>query len=333
MMLRIRQNRQRCDAQCNCSPYPVAGPAGVCAGSTSARRVSCAAPRRLRRGARLKLIGLCTIWLVVLTALTGCGFQLRGQVDLPPQLERTYVAGLSRDNEMGADIRRRLEANGVEVVESRDQATAILRMGGVTRTREVLAVNEQGKAQEFVLTLTTTMEVVGHDGGVLLPRQPLQIRRDFIFDQNEVLGKATEAQLIYEDMEKSLARLIMIRLLAVGSTPAGLRLQETGPVAAVSAAAVGAGRGVPVLFEGVADYQFQNVPKQTPMKPGIDAPSRAVDRHGALQPAPGLFVEDALSPLFHGVLQRHLHFRVVNGEMGSDVVQDHVGLRDHDAIA
>jgi LPS-assembly lipoprotein len=156
--------------------------------------------------------------LVVLVAGLGllsgsCGFQLRDQADLPAALARTHIAGLSPYDNLSVQLRRALQANGIEVVDA-SRATAILRITNRQRGRRVLAVDADGKVREIEVFATINFELTGRDNPLRLKDQTLTLTRDFVFDETDVLGKAAEAELLYEDMESELVRLILYRLEA-----------------------------------------------------------------------------------------------------------------------
>ncbi len=169
-------------------------------------------PRRRTAPGRGGMVGALVLCL---TFLSGCGFTLRGEVSLPRALDRTYVLSASEEDELGAELRRRLRGYGVELVDRPEEASATLRVGAERRAREVLAVNEQGKALEYTLSLATNLEVLGKAGKVLLPNKTVSVSRDFIFDQNQVLGSVAEAEVAYAEMRKDLVRIIMYRLQAI----------------------------------------------------------------------------------------------------------------------
>lgn len=152
--------------------------------------------------------------------MTACGFQLRDQADLPAAMQRTYIDGLSPYNNLRVALERTLRANGVAVVESAERASAVLRIKGEQRGRRVLSVGTDGKVREFELFTTVTFEVEGqgevkgqgHD--LRIKKQALTVTRDFLFDETDVLGNASEADLLYEDMDNDLIRLMLYRLEA-----------------------------------------------------------------------------------------------------------------------
>ncbi|MEA3413601.1 MAG: hypothetical protein U9R74_19020, partial [Pseudomonadota bacterium] len=76
---------------------------------------------------------------------------------------------------------------------------------------------ESGRALEYEFFVVVVFSVQGPDKKPLLAQQTVSVTRDFIFDENEVLGKAAEAQTILKDMEADAARLMMLRMQAMAS--------------------------------------------------------------------------------------------------------------------
>lgn len=174
---------------------------------------------------RLNRVGACSpvrsrlnsvlLALFCVALLSGCGFQLRGKVSLPPEMARTYITGLPQFSEFRANLRRQLRANGVEVVEAADDSTANLRITRNRSGKRILSVNDKGKVQEFELFVSIAFEVKGQET-VLLENQTINLQREFLFNEDDVLGKAQEEQLVFKDMRKNLVRLMIYRLQAIG---------------------------------------------------------------------------------------------------------------------
>jgi LPS-assembly lipoprotein len=155
---------------------------------------------------------------VLIALLCGCGFHLRGAAELPPALSRTHITGVSPYSGFAISLRRQLRANGVETVEDQQQATATLRITQNRTGQRVLSVDDDGKVREFELFTTLNFEVKGQDNKALLKNQTITLTRDFVFDQNDVLGKAAEADLLREDMEQDIIRLMLYRLQAINKS-------------------------------------------------------------------------------------------------------------------
>ena len=126
------------------------------------------------------------------------------------------IIGLPQFTEFGANLRRQLRAKGVVIVENADESTATLRVTRNRTGKRVLSVNDKGKVQEFELYVSVAFEVKDQDKSVLLKNQTISLTREFLFDENDVLGKAQEEQLVFKNMRKDLVRLMIFPLQTIG---------------------------------------------------------------------------------------------------------------------
>lgn len=148
--------------------------------------------------------------LSLLLVLTGCGFQLRGDYDLPPLLERVMVSGpqFLRD-----ELVVGLRASDAEVVESREAATAIIDLGRERFSERVLSVDpDTGRSREFEVALAVNFRVEAADGTVVAPNQTVELQRDYVFDEDAILGKSRERGVLREEMRRDAAQQILLRL-------------------------------------------------------------------------------------------------------------------------
>jgi len=154
------------------------------------------------RALQLLLLGL---------SLSACGFHLRGSVKLPPVMARTYIDAGQAD-ELATELGGLLQGSGVELVVSRGQATAVIRLMDEQRRSRVTTVNTSGAASSYELSDQVDIELQGPDGEVLLPRQTLSRSRDLNFDGSNVLGKSREQQQIYSALRRDLAAAILTHI-------------------------------------------------------------------------------------------------------------------------
>jgi LPS-assembly lipoprotein len=164
---------------------------------------------------RTTTAGLLLLLLVVVQALllSACGFRLRSAAEMPAALARTHITGLNQYDSLYIKLRRALRANGIKIVDAK-QATAILRIINRTRGRRVLSVSASGRVQEFEIYMLVRFEVIGKKNPLRLKNQTLTTTRDFTFNVAQVLGKSSEAELLYENMENELVQLMLYRLEA-----------------------------------------------------------------------------------------------------------------------
>lgn len=144
-------------------------------------------------------------------ALSACGFQLRGQTDLPAAMERTHLALADENGELGRALRPLLEAAGADLV-SGDEDGATLLVGHDDMQREILTVGRQARVSEFQLRYQVRFTLRDASGETLVPERSLELTRDFTFDEASVLGKANEEALLREELYGEMARLILFHL-------------------------------------------------------------------------------------------------------------------------
>ncbi|APR04859.1 LPS assembly lipoprotein LptE [Thauera chlorobenzoica] len=172
------------------------------------------APSGPADAARRRLL-LAGSGLAALT-LAGCGFHLRG----PQQLGFASVhINTPAQTELGARLRRMIATTGTTVVaEDEQDAEARLRILTNNRGREILSLTGAGKVREYQLTQTLRFQVLDKAGQALIPPTTLSARREYTFDDSQVLGKEQEEELLYRDMQNDLVQQLM-RRLATTSRP------------------------------------------------------------------------------------------------------------------
>jgi LPS-assembly lipoprotein len=150
--------------------------------------------------------------LVAPVLLQGCGFKLRGSVELAPVLQVTYLQTQNPYSGIAPPLREALQAAGAQLTEDLGQATAVLAILNERSERRVLSVGSGGKASEFELFEEVTFSLSDGQGESLLESQTLRITRALVFDETELLGKVSEAEQLREQMRRNLARQIMTRI-------------------------------------------------------------------------------------------------------------------------
>ena len=155
-----------------------------------------------------------TILFLFASLLSGCGFHLRGNVDLPANYQQMAIEGVSKYSALGLGLKRSLQGNGVTIVDA-TAAQVILKISKVSYQRRLLSVSAtSGKTAEYELHYRLNMSVVNRQGNVLVSEQPLQQLRDYVHDQNNVLGTDNQEAQLRKDMERDLIGMILRRLQA-----------------------------------------------------------------------------------------------------------------------
>jgi len=152
--------------------------------------------------------------LILLAALVagGCGFQLRGAADLPPEMARTHITGLEARDGLLLELERQLRFMDVQVVDDPERATARLRILQKRDTRRVLSVGSDVIVREYELITTVRYDVRGVDSDFRRDPVTLTAVRELTFDQTSVYGTAAEEALLRQDMQRELVQRMLRRL-------------------------------------------------------------------------------------------------------------------------
>ncbi len=155
---------------------------------------------------RILLILFCA------TLLSACGFQLRGEVDLP--YSSIYIA-LPESNTLRAKLARNISAGSkTALVNSAKESQAVLGIAGDSMVKNILSLNSAGRVREYQLVRTFDFRVYDPTGRDLIPPGQIVVKRDITFDDSQVLSKQAEEVLLIKDMEDDLVQQLLRRLAA-----------------------------------------------------------------------------------------------------------------------
>lgn len=145
--------------------------------------------------------------------LTGCGFQLRGQADLP--FERIYVEtdGFSL---FAAELMRVIQsADAVEVMDSAEEAQVILKVTNERREKTILSLQSSGSVAEFLFVYRVSYRVMNNQRQDLVAPNEISLRRAMQYDDTQILGKESEEELLFRDMQADAIQQMLRRLSTV----------------------------------------------------------------------------------------------------------------------
>lgn len=148
--------------------------------------------------------------IVAITLLaSACGYHLRGAYDLPKGMNNIYLDGgspLFREQLLNV-----LNASSGRLVSVPEQAQIVLRIFNDAIERRTLSLSERGRSNDIELAGHLEYEVSDPKKGVLVSREPIQFRREYFNDQQDVIAKDNEETVIRKEMYQQVARSIINR--------------------------------------------------------------------------------------------------------------------------
>lgn len=148
--------------------------------------------------------------LASILALSACGFQMRGTADLA--FKTLYIQGGNLT--IKKDLIRSLKVNGVTVVDDPQKAELFLELIRERRQQNILSLSGGGLVREYELVYFVDFRLRSPDSEVWGPVQKIEGRRDYSYDDTQLLAKQFEQDRLYEDMRNDAVREIMRLLVA-----------------------------------------------------------------------------------------------------------------------
>ena len=145
-----------------------------------------------------------------LLGLTACGFHLRGHADL--SFSTIYIQGAN--SQIGKTLQRSLKGNGVETVLTPEAAEKHLELSGEQTVKNILSLSGGGKVREYELLYRVTIRIRDGIDSLWGAPQIIELRRDYSYDDTQILAKEGEETRLFNDMRSDASREIMRRLSA-----------------------------------------------------------------------------------------------------------------------
>lgn len=149
--------------------------------------------------------------LAAVLGLTACGFQLRGETSIPPEMSRTYISAPDNYSLFYRKLRAELRRAGVEVVDSPGESSAVFSILTDITDQRVLSVSARNVPREFEVYYVVRYSVENGEQSIMAA-QSLTLTRDYTYDETLVLGKAREEELLREAIVDDLVRIILKQL-------------------------------------------------------------------------------------------------------------------------
>lgn len=149
--------------------------------------------------------------VVLALALGGCGYRLAGSGHLPAVLAKPYLSVKDPYTDFSREFERQLKSSGASLQLGRQDATATIEVTKDLVEQRTLAVSARNIPTDYELRYTVTFDVKGPDSQIL-PPQTITLSRDYSFEENELLAKEHEADILRGQMARDLVTMAMRRL-------------------------------------------------------------------------------------------------------------------------
>lgn len=147
----------------------------------------------------------------------GCGFHLRKEADLPASMKKVHIQIADPTSPLAKNLAKALPRSGTEVVENVEPGVAVMNISANAFSTDVLSVGGNARATEYALRYHVELEVQDSAGTLLLPKQTIELSREFNFDASQALGVAAEVDLLTQELQRDMTQTILRRLEALAN--------------------------------------------------------------------------------------------------------------------
>ncbi|MDI9239285.1 LPS assembly lipoprotein LptE [Lysobacter sp. LF1] len=153
--------------------------------------------------------------VALVLALSACGFHLRNQLVLPPDMGPVRVVSVDRFSPLAESLAQALTRAGAVPATERTPDATVLDLLSERWGDRPIALDELGRAQEFSLRYAVTFELRRADGTTPVPRQTIELARDYVSNPVQAIGTEGEREILQTEMRREMVASILRRLDAV----------------------------------------------------------------------------------------------------------------------
>jgi len=148
--------------------------------------------------------------LLLLAALAGCGFHLSSA---PPLPFKTLYIDAPTYSSFAGDLRRYIASGDQPKLTARpEEAQVVLQVMSETQELQILSLTTAGQVAEYQLRYRVVFRLHDNANKDWIAPNEIMLLRDLTYDNNAVLAKANEEELLYQSMREDAVRQTMRRM-------------------------------------------------------------------------------------------------------------------------
>ena len=151
--------------------------------------------------------------VLMLTLLLGaCSFHLRGEGAFALPFQTLYVKSANDYSPFITELKRAIEVSSVQITDSPEQAQLTLHIVSETQDRQILSLSGGGRVREYRLQYRISLRAYDLKQQDWLAPEEITLRRDFSYDDTQILAKEQEEALLYQNMRGDAVQQVLRRL-------------------------------------------------------------------------------------------------------------------------
>lgn len=157
------------------------------------------------------------VFLVLLSVmLAGCGFHLRGMVDMPAWLNNVAIVMEDNNHDLAPLLKEQFHAYNIDVASDIHQASYILIIENASSQQQITGVGASTTPRQYQLIYTVRFKMLSRNGKMVLPPSQIVVSRQLTVNNDRILGSDAEEATIHAEMRRDAVMKIINRLNAAG---------------------------------------------------------------------------------------------------------------------
>lgn len=156
-------------------------------------------------------------FFLIIATLSACGFRMRGDYLLAPELQTLYVSSVDTHGELTRLLKRHLQLNQVKVIKAYNPEHPELHILADKLDRRTLSVFPNGQVAEYELIYSVKYQLR------IAEQEPrnyaFELNRDYQDDPDIALAKSRELTLLLSEMRTQAADRILRNMASIKLTP------------------------------------------------------------------------------------------------------------------
>lgn len=169
------------------------------------------------------------IVLLLALGLSACGFHLRSKLALPDDLPPVAVVSSTPYSKLVDMLARGLRVAGATIAtDNAKEGVARLEILSERWGDLPIAIDAEGRAQEFSLRYAVIFVFHRPDGTELVPQQVVELSRDYVSPPQDATGTTTEREILADELRREMSASILRRIDSVGRAELERQTRSSG---------------------------------------------------------------------------------------------------------
>ena len=152
--------------------------------------------------------------ILLVLALAGCGFQLRG--DAGAGLRSVHVSA-EKPSGVAVEVRRQLASGATRLAPQAKDAETHIRILEETTDKTIQTLTGAGRVYDYLLRVRVRFSATAAGGQEVVAPTEFELRRVITYSETAPLAKEAEERLLFDDMRAEAAARILRRVAVASS--------------------------------------------------------------------------------------------------------------------